>query len=250
MAKTGTLVETFDVDDGTFVDAVAGGTIADGVCEMPYVTASTVKQTADTFDLTGSHLFAQVTHDVTNGNETYFQYGTAGGIFEAGQEMFAMSSTTIFFREVDDAGIANEVTAPYDPVAMAWLRLRHAGSTVYWDTSPDGVEWLTRRSKEPAIDLSSGRAKLAGFNSSADQPDAAVFDNVNTNGVAPVPQGSWESLLQIYRGAEAEYAMREASPPSACPIDGTPLQPDPYGNLVCPFDDHFVWPRDDSIAIR
>lgn len=32
----------------------------------------------------------------------------------------------------------------YSPTADEWLRLRESGSTIYWETSPDGSSWTVR----------------------------------------------------------------------------------------------------------
>lgn len=42
---------------------------------------------------------------------------------------------------------SNDMAAvPYDPVAHLWWRIREEGSTVYFETSPDGLDWTTRHS--------------------------------------------------------------------------------------------------------
>lgn len=47
---------------------------------------------------------------------------------------------------------------------------------------------------------------------------------------------SWEQLQDIVREATDLAAEAAASPPAACPNDGTPLQTGPGGQLFCPFD--------------
>jgi hypothetical protein len=37
-------------------------------------------------------------------------------------------------------------TIPWSAIDDAWLRLRESGTTLYWETSPDGVTWTTRAS--------------------------------------------------------------------------------------------------------
>jgi len=76
---------------------------------------------------------------------------------------------------------ALEIT--YDPVQHLWLRLREDGTNVYWDTSPDGTTWTTRRTLATpawipaaidtcALDLYAYR--------DAGVTDYAEYDNVNT----------------------------------------------------------------------
>lgn len=185
MAKTATLVYDFATDDGTFVDAVAGGTITGGVAEMPYTTGSTVKQTPEAWDLTESTLFAEVVHDPADAsNETYFGFGTAGGLFEANQFMFVVSSLTIFYREIDGSGANSDTTGTYSATDMRWMRLRYTGTSIFWDTSPDGETWTERRTKTAVFTPSAHRVKIGGFNFAASQTTFATFDNIN-GGSAP-----------------------------------------------------------------
>lgn len=53
----------------------------------------------------------------------------------------------------------------------------------------------------------------------------------------------YEDLLQILKEGREEQAAERSRIPSACPNDGTPLEPGPRGELHCPFDG-WQWPRD------
>ena len=54
---------------------------------------------------------------------------------------------------------------------------------------------------------------------------------------------SWEQLQNVIEDRRAEVERDRRGPPSACPIDGTPLVSGPGGVLHCPFDG-WQWPRD------
>lgn len=58
---------------------------------------------------------------------------------------------------------------------------------------------------------------------------------------------SWESLLSVYRSAADSIRGERDAPPEACPDDGTPLVQGPEGDLYCPFDGEYHWPRDGRV---
>lgn len=95
----------------------------------------------------------------------------------------------------------------YDATNHAWLRLREAGGTIYWDTAPDNAgvpgTWTNQASKahstftnfsdRPAF-LSGARAVLLAQGVSSDMLDSYItsdlaFDGFNTNADAPPVPG-------------------------------------------------------------
>lgn len=68
----------------------------------------------------------------------------------------------------------------YDPVAYRWIRIRDTAGSVYWETSPDGVTWVIRRTLTPSPGWVSGSVQVL-IESSRDggTNDAALIDNVN-----------------------------------------------------------------------
>ncbi|CAL9366608.1 hypothetical protein [Streptomyces sp. enrichment culture] len=75
------------------------------------------------------------------------------------------------------------VEIAYDPVAHLWLRLREDGTSVYWDTSPDGATWTNRRTLATpawipaAVDTCA--LDLYAYRDTG-TIDYAEYDNVNT----------------------------------------------------------------------
>lgn len=63
---------------------------------------------------------------------------------DIGFEISPLSGNLTMFSRVGffDAGA---VAVTYDATAHAWLQIRETGGTVYWETSPDGHTWTTRR---------------------------------------------------------------------------------------------------------
>ena len=177
--KADTLVETFGtLDDDVWEGWGTGVAIASGKLAINYLQAGPVLQTTTPYDLTESSVYARVVHTAGTSNEPYMMFGDPGGIFVGNQLQIVLNGTTLFLRELV-AGSSNDTTVAYDDVAMAWWRIRHAGSDVFWDTSPDGETWTNRRTKTAAFSVTSGRVKFGAFNFSANQVTAATFDNVN-----------------------------------------------------------------------
>lgn len=75
------------------------------------------------------------------------------------------------------------VVVPYSSTDHAWLRVRETGGTVFWDTSPDGVDWTNRRAETSPSWVGDADLEfqlIAHRSDGAD--DFAEFDNVNVFG--------------------------------------------------------------------
>jgi hypothetical protein len=61
---------------------------------------------------------------------------------------FEYNATTGLLSCKNDVGFTDgsAVTVTYSPIDHAWLRVREASGTVYWETSGDGFGWTVRRS--------------------------------------------------------------------------------------------------------
>src|SRR5690606_10840714 len=125
----------------------------------------------------------------------YFCFGVPGGLFEALQLQFVVGAVGgetpdeyyVVCREVIDDGGTPTPDDTFADVAHAdarWLRFRHTGTTVFWETSPDRETWTIRRQKTPTFTPSAGRVKLGAFNFTGNGTEDAVFDNVN-GGTSP-----------------------------------------------------------------
>lgn len=77
-----------------------------------------------------------------------------------------------------------DIPLPYDPVADVWWRLRESEGTLYFETSPDGVDFVVRGSGPPPIPLDAVRIRFgAGTHQPLATPGEARFDCYN----APAP---------------------------------------------------------------
>ncbi|MFF4791844.1 hypothetical protein ACFY2M_19245 [Streptomyces sp. NPDC001276] len=112
---------------------------------------------------------------------------------------------------------ATAIEITYDPVAHLWLRLREDGTNIYWDTSPDGSTWTTRRTlATPAwvkTSIDTCALDLYGYRN-AGVTDFAEYDNVNTLADGAVVNGAAtltsDSALTA-AGAVALYAVADLS---------------------------------------
>jgi hypothetical protein len=83
------------------------------------------------------------------------------------------------------AGVENDVAVlNYSPTAHAWLRIRHDGATVFWETSADGTNWTLRSSiAASSISYSSSpmnvMISVTGFGTGATSSTPARYANLN-----------------------------------------------------------------------
>lgn len=85
------------------------------------------------------------------------------------------------------AGTETFGTLTYNATTHRWLRIRHSGTAVFWDTSPDGSTWTNRRTAPLLLTITSGAVRLySGFSGTVAAPGFAEFDNVNLN----IPTGT------------------------------------------------------------
>ncbi|MGW4223012.1 hypothetical protein ACWEG1_06095 [Streptomyces bauhiniae] len=106
------------------------------------------------------------------------------------------------------------VELTYDPVAHLWLRLREDGTNVYWDTSPNGSTWTTRRTLATPTWVTTSIDTCAvnlGAYRNAGATDYAAFDNVNTLSDGAVLTGSAALTGDSSLGAAERLAVGTAS---------------------------------------
>ena len=116
----------------------------------------------------------------------------------------------------------------------SFIRLRHSGTTLYFDTSPDGVAWTNRRSMVPGptLNLSSVVIELRGH--SSDGVGVSVFDNLNLAGTAPPdpdPEGMQPpagSTLEHNMSALSAWAQYQGDNATVAQLSG----PGPGGDVI------------------
>jgi len=149
---------TDDFDDNTVDAAKWPDNYNTGPGGLPTETGGRARVPCDTgfaayasdalYKLEGSHTFVRMFPPDGGGNsEAYSQLLIVSDVVGT-QIVFEVDAVTnillmtIHVDFVDEGG----QTIPYDPVEHAWLRIREDAGTVYWETSADGREWVTRHS--------------------------------------------------------------------------------------------------------
>ncbi len=148
MASMSALIDGFASSDSGKWNNYNGTTIttSGGLLQItPDNTFGAAISAVTSYDLTGNHAVIEVTAlgssqilslavvDGTNRFEMFYNFGD------------------LMFRETV-AGVTDDAnTITYNGTAHRWWRIREVAGTVYWDTSPNGADWLTRRSKTWAI---------------------------------------------------------------------------------------------------
>ena len=109
----------------------------------------------------------------------------------------------------------------YDPYNHAFLRIREAGGTVYYETSPDGSTWVTQTTTPATFSMSSTYVRIySGYGGTEPSPGVALWDNLNlapsVNTYNPTRAAGRNAgplaLRQIIR-----HRPQPSSPPSVSP---------------------------------
>ena len=137
------------------------------------------------YDMTGSEFVARL---VTAPNVA----GAAEGVFAAyldanNAAAFIISGATIAARGRLAGSNANVASVAYVPATHAWLRIREAGGTTFWDTAPStasnppvGGDWVNLTSAVNSITMTAIKACIGGGVYNADiSPGHAVWDGFN-----------------------------------------------------------------------
>jgi hypothetical protein len=166
-------------------DSVGPGTQSAKIpCTSSYWSLNTPQGAKANYDFTGSYVFAKVT-PATGGTGTRETLMEIQGVDSVNNKIsFYVSGPTLFARTTSGGANTPVFSATYDPVNHLWLRLREAGGTTFYDTSPDGHTWTNFASTaNPAWDI----AHISvGFTSGYYGTETAAdtfIDNVNFSSV-------------------------------------------------------------------
>jgi hypothetical protein len=110
-------------------------------CTSSYWSLNTPQGAKANYDFTGSYVFAKVT-PATGGTGTRETLMEIQGVDSVNNKIsFYVSGATLFARTTSGGANTAVFSAAYDQVNHLWLRLREAGGTTFYDTSPDGRTW-------------------------------------------------------------------------------------------------------------
>jgi alpha-tubulin suppressor-like RCC1 family protein len=101
------------------------------------------------------------------------------GVDGNNQAAFVLNDSLVM-RNLIAGDYNGDTYMPYDRVMHRFLRIRHNTSddSINWETSPDGVQWTTRRTETRAITITSMGLEIAGGCwMSCANPGTAIVDN-------------------------------------------------------------------------
>lgn len=185
IGKVDTVTDAFDTKDTTKWTWPASTTVTNGqavntpsgAAVYDYVTSNLY------YDLTASSVAIKLAQPL-GGNSTAesgIRFRPSAGNLVT---IFVTGAATKLLKMREQVSAVNDDTqVNYDPVEHKYLRLREAGGTTYWETSPTGKTgtWTTQRSKASGLTLTSGQISFYGYwaSGATPNPESAIFDNVN-----------------------------------------------------------------------
>jgi hypothetical protein len=120
-----------------------------GTLNIPVQSSYQGIQTATTYDLANSQYLAQITSihaAAAGGSRENMLYMRTGGS-EANRAGFLIpGSTGTAICMLTVASVGNDQGFTFSMATTNWLRMRHNGTTLFWETAPDGLTWTVRRS--------------------------------------------------------------------------------------------------------
>lgn len=265
MAKTNTLTEIFPTGIGsqfgsfgvtapTWVNAGDGS----GYMSIPVTTDVASVYTIGTWDLTDSYVFARVTFPA-GGNGTKqnaFEVSDTSSTGTNRARFYRLNATDLRFALVTGGTEVSGVTITYSATDHLYLRFRHASSTLYWDTSPDGRTWTNQHSYAApswGTGLTLIYPRVRGFRAGAETDSFVLFDNVNTpepiQGAATAAQAS---ALTAAGTRVAPAGTTTAAQATALAVAGDFFRPS--AGLIDAFDDGTIdtvlWPTVTGVPVE
>ena len=180
MAKTQTLTDNFlTASSSKWSGYGSNPSVSSGRLSIVPTSSYPSITSVATYDFTSSYVMIQLVQAPNVGN------GTSSAamniqVSTGNSEQILVEGTNLIFRETV-GGVNSNTSITYNSTTHAWLRIRESGGTVFWDTSPDAINWTNRRSK--ALGIPSPTAVrvniFAGFFGTEPAPGTALFDNFN-----------------------------------------------------------------------
>lgn len=163
-----------------------------GQLKMTSTTSYTLVDSDITYDCTDAYIFWKASPP-TPYSSTY----DTGIAFMADAnnyvEMYMGASTTVHCRVVT-AGTPSDSTFAYVNATMLWFRMRHSGTTIYYDTSPDGVTWTQQTTRTCTWAVTNCTIQIfAGRGAGSD--GFAYFDNFNVGPLIGIVTDTFPTTL-------------------------------------------------------
>jgi hypothetical protein len=174
---------------------------------LPYAKIESVAS----YTLTNSSVYVQVFPYVGSASfRTFMRLKNANG-----QDLyFGCNGINLLFSL--DNGTTIPYYTPYNATNDAWWRIRHSGSTAYFETSPDRATWTTKytTSMDPTADfqLELGVHVTGGLTTDL----YSYFDNVNGGGLL-------DSLIDDFTGTTLNSALWTPAGSGSASVSGGQL---------------------------
>lgn len=137
-------------------------------------------QTVQHYDLRDSSIYCQLTPTTRPGSQTNFRVST--GTDSISLLISDGNPIQYLFMGMSDAGVYTAPYVAYDPIDHAWVRYRMTGGVLFWEASPDGIDWLVLRTVIPSPTFNASSVIPEWYvvpMTGAGAPDSAYLDNVN-----------------------------------------------------------------------
>ena len=194
MALLETLTDNFDdnsLDSGKWTATLNGGTVTEQNQRLELAGDANPDEptvrSANTYDLTGSYQFGNVSGFASGGTQKF-------GVEDASGDRYLIQlAASLTFRKII-SGVDTQIGAglTYNATTHAWWRIRESGGTIFGDTAPSSAsnppapgDWVNRWSQatDAGFDPTAVKAYLLLFVSSGTNKTMFV-DGYNTGTVA------------------------------------------------------------------
>lgn len=206
--KTENFTDTFDgpnldprwtVNSGTY--SIASGRLQ---LDGGVAGSGTTVRTKYSYDFSESYL--SVKFDVSSASAATSMYmlvytNSANAAKYVGWQT---TSTSTHLSMIVNASTVGVLT--YDPAVHVYVRVRHSGTTVYGDTSVDGVTWTPQFNITDTDNVTASRIALNAVNGSGAQ--YVYFDNLNvgTHPVSVTSSSTWSDVGKVVATSSSTWS--------------------------------------------
>jgi len=178
MPKLSTFSDNFTTADAAKWTYQGAAGVSGGQLQLvPAPTYGNKVDSAASWDLTSSTIHVElVSAPLGNGS-----IGSFVSLFDSGGsdsvQMYVEGGALTMTETV--SGSPSSTNVSYNSTSHRWLRIRHDGTNVIWETAPEGITWTTRRTKVAGRSWASVNVQLqAGYFGTEPVPGVTVFDNL------------------------------------------------------------------------
>lgn len=136
-----------------------------------------------TYQLADDRVFVEVPQVNTQGGNTIFLLWTS--TTKTDGPSLEWEAGKIRARARVNSNIVELANVTYNPVTQRWWQIRERAGMLYFELSPDGVNWTVLHAMATPAVTTATVTLAAGSGNSAPQTDLVVFDNLNGGGAPP-----------------------------------------------------------------